>query len=197
MDSQSEHTVAAIILAAGPSARFGTPKQLLSYKNRSLVRHAVEIAVSSSAHPVSVVLGFAAHRVRHEIADLPVDVIENPAWRGGMSTSIRAGIRTVPPTAEAAIILLCDQPLISTDLLNQMVAAFRSTRPEVVACEYGTSLGVPALFGRSLFPQLLALSGDKGAKQLLSTYSSALVRIPFPGGAVDIDTPEDYRKAIS
>jgi molybdenum cofactor cytidylyltransferase len=193
-------SIAIIILAAGASTRMGKPKQLLEYNGRSLIQHAVEVATASGCHPIIVILGANAERIKPEIATLSVETIENLFWQQGMSTSIRKGIETLNKNnskAEAAILMLCDQPFVSPDLIEQLIKVYRTTCAPIVASEYDRILGVPALFDRTLFSQLTTLSNDVGARQIIKKYSQQVAKVSFPEGIIDIDTPQDYSNAIA
>lgn len=188
--------IGLIILAAGASTRLGTPKQLLPYEGKSLLRHAAETALASSCRPLVVVLGSNPAPLRLELEGLPVHCVENPDWEQGMGSSIRAGMKALlaasGPEREAALFMLCDQPHVSAALIDALIAAYRQTVSPLVASEYGGTLGVPALFDRSLFSELSLLNGAEGAKQILQRHRAQAIGIPFPKGTVDIDTPEDY-----
>src|ERR1700722_15860828 len=132
--------IALILLAAGSSTRMGRPKQLLLYKNQSLLRRAAEQALKAGCDPVIVVLGSSAEQMKPELTNLPVQIIENPHWPQGMGTSIRAGLQTLLPSPStrgegkgegssppAVIITLCDQPLIDAAALTQLINLHRST----------------------------------------------------------------------
>ncbi|MGJ5675018.1 MAG: nucleotidyltransferase family protein [Nostochopsis sp.] len=191
-------SVAIIILAAGASTRMGRPKQLLEYNGRSLIQHAVEVAIASVCHPIIVVLGAYADRIKPEIVT-SVETIENPFWHQGMSTSIRMGIETLNKSdykAEAAILMLCDQPFVSPSLIERLIKVYRTTSAPIVASEYAQILGVPAIFDRTLFPQLTQLSQDAGARKIIQKYVRQVARVAFPQGIIDIDTPQDYNSAI-
>lgn len=191
--------VGLIILAAGASTRMGTPKQLLRYGQQSLIRHVVEIAIASVCHPVIVVLGAYAECIQPEIEPLQIHPVANPDWPQGMSTSIRVGLETLNtlnPNAESVVLMLCDQPFVCPQLINQLVAEYQTSLKPIVASEYAANLGVPALFSRSLFPQLLTLTGVSGAKQLIKKYAQDVLAVPFPNGFIDLDTPEDYQQLL-
>jgi molybdenum cofactor cytidylyltransferase len=201
MQKPSELTsVGIVILAAGASRRMGQPKQLLKLSGESLIRRATLAALHSVCQPVVVVLGANEELIRPEIADLPIQIIENPNWEQGMGFSIQTGIRQVlsaQPPSQAAILMLCDQPLVDTSLINQLVACYLTSQLPIVASEYNGQLGVPALFDRKLFPELLQLDGAAGAKKIISKYELTCYRLPFPAGALDVDTPEDYEKVLN
>jgi molybdenum cofactor cytidylyltransferase len=190
--------VGIVILAAGGSTRLGRPKQLLPYQGRSLLRRAAETAIATSCRPVIVVLGATADACRSELQDLPVLTVQNPDWTEGLSSSIRLGVATLqaasPPPLDAAIVMLCDQPLLTAAILEALVTTFETTDCEIVASDYGGASGVPALFHHRLFPELLRLTGPQGAKQVMRLHAEQTRAIPFPDGAIDVDTPADYEK---
>lgn len=194
-EENREFYVGIIILAAGASTRMGTPKQLLMYKGRSLVRHTVEVALASMCRPVVVVTGANAEIMKPELLDLPIKVVENQQWSKGMSSSIRVGLEGLKSFADnldAAVILLCDQPFVSAQLINQILAKYLLTGLPIVACEYAQTLGVPALFSHVLFPELSALQDSVGAKQIIKKYFPSVASVSFPEGKIDIDIPLDY-----
>lgn len=196
-----EASIGVVILAAGGSSRLGEPKQLVPYQGRTLLRHAAETAAASGCRPIIAVLGANAGALRAELAGLPVWAVENEDWESGMGSSIAAGVQPLTDLnhLDGAIILLADQPLISPEFLRELVFQFEETLAPIVASEYDGTLGVPALFAETLFPELLALDGAGGAKQLIQQYRSRAASVAFEGGSVDIDTPEDvevlYRMA--
>lgn len=186
-----------VILAAGESARIGEPKQLLAYRGKTLLHHAIDTALSLRCAPVVVVLGAHAAQIRAQLDDSRVLIAENPDWRDGMGGSLRAGLRALlaaHPEISAAIFLLCDQPLMSTNTLSILVATHERTGCAIVASEYGGACGVPALFARAFFPELLALDGTNGARQIIRAHRDQTIGVPFHDGAFDIDTPADYAR---
>ena len=189
--------VGVVILAAGASTRMGTPKQLLLLKGRSFLRHAAETALASVCQPIIVVLGAYAEQVRQEVEALPVQVVENPRWAEGMNSSVWAGITALdvmPDKISAVMLTLCDQPFVSAQVINQLVETYHVTGKPIVASEYAGTLGVPALFSRSFFSELKALRKGEGAKQLITKHAHEVFGVPFPEGAIDIDTPKDYKQ---
>ncbi len=192
-----------VVLAAGASSRLPGPKQLLRHRGVTLLRLAAQTAVAAACGPVVVVLPPGAGPLRFELVDLDVRIVENPDAAKGLSTSVRAGLDALgsagpevrPDTSpDAVLFMTCDQPFLTPDVLNRLAEAYGSIRPPAVACEYGGTVGVPALFDRSLFGELRALEGDQGAKRILQHHLAETVRVPFEAGAFDVDTPEDARK---
>ena len=190
-------TVGLIILAAGASTRMGTPKQLLAYRGCSFIRHMVEVAIASVCQPIAVVLGANAERIKPEISQLPVQIVENQQWAEGMSSSIRVGLEAllgVNQNLDAVAIALCDQPFVSSQTINQLIEAYHLTGKPIIASEYAGTLGVPVLFSHTLFSELIALKSNEGAKQIIKKHIHEVFSVPFPDGAIDIDTPNDYEK---
>ena len=190
--------VALIILAAGSASRMGKPKQLLNYQGNSLIFHAVKVALNSICKPVVVVLGAYAEEIKLQIDKLPIQIIENPFWETGMASSIRAGITVVNesnPELDAVIIALADQPLIRTAVFNQLVQSYQETENIIIASAYADVVGVPALFDCVLFPELIQLECDRGAKALMRKYQDEVFSIAIPEAAIDIDTPQDYQQS--
>lgn len=186
-----------ILLAAGGSSRMGQPKQLLIYQGKSLLRHAALAACASVCTPVVVVLGAAAALCRVELKGLETSAVENTNWQAGMGTSIRAGLNhllELAPQISGAVIMLCDQPKIGPDEINQLVDQHRATQMELVGTQYPGSVGVPAYFARTIFPQLQSLPDGAGCKQLLNADLSRTAAVQLPGALFDVDTLDDYRK---
>jgi len=189
----------AIILAAGESARMGTPKQLLLIEGKPLVVRAVEAALASPAWPVVVVLGAHAEKIRPVLARMPVLIAENPAWSEGMAASIRAGVTTLRQFSralDAAVVALCDQPGFSAETIAQLVTAQRTTGRSIVAARYRGRNGAPALFLSGHFPALAALTGEEGARALLNGDPARVAPVDLPALALDLDTPEDFAAAV-
>ncbi len=186
--------VGVIVLAAGGSRRLGTPKQLLrDASGETLITRAVQTAVASVCRPVVAVLGAAEDAIRPALDGLPVTVAVNPDWQTGMAGSLQVGL-TALGEVDAALVMLCDQPGVTQALLNSLVDTYHSTGHALIACEYGGTLGVPALFARSLFPELMALRGEQGARRILQSYAGPLARVPFAEGLSDVDTAADMAR---
>ncbi len=184
-------------MAAGSSSRMGSPKQTLQFRGESLLRRAALAALGAGCRPVVVVTGAHAELSRRELDGLDVREVFNPHWETGMASSVRAGVEglvSADADADAAILMLCDQPHVTAEVISDLVAAHRATRRPVVASTYGGSFGVPALFGRTLFAELARLEGAAGAKQVIKRHASEAHFLPFPSGEVDVDTPDDFSR---
>ncbi|HSI63788.1 MAG TPA: nucleotidyltransferase family protein [Candidatus Saccharimonadia bacterium] len=184
-------TVATILLAAGSSSRLGRPKQLLPFGQSTLLRHAAETALAAALGSVIVVLGAEEERCRMSLAGLPLTIVTNPGWQEGMGSSIATGMQEVRDTEHrAVIIMLCDQPAITSDMLRSLEEHQRNTGKSMVASRHGEVLGPPVLFTADHFPQLRLLQGHQGARSLFQTQSD-LASVPCPEAAFDIDTEAD------
>ena len=188
--------IGLVLLAAGGSVRLGTPKQLLEFQGRTLLRHAAEEAAASGCHPVVVVLGAYADRLTREIVDLPVCIARNVAWRTGMGSSIRTGVGALigaEPAVEGVVITVCDQPFCDASVIHGLVERRASERRRIVSASYAEVCGVPTLFDGAFFPELLALDGQEGARRVLEAHREEVLPISFASGAVDVDTAEDVK----
>ena len=193
MDGGSER-VAGLILAAGASERLGRPKQLLRYRGETLIHRSARLARAAGLTPLHVVVGCRGREVAAGLGDLGprVALVNNPDWSAGMGGSLARGIASLPDTAGAALVLVTDQPYLSGAVLGAILERYRSGAAPLVACRYASgALGVPALFGRRFFPELSALSGDRGARALFKRHAASLTTVSFPSGDADIDTAAD------
>lgn len=185
----------AVILAAGASRRYGSPKQLARYRGEILVARSVRLARGAGAERICVVLGYRAERIRRALqgsggALIGMSTVRNPRWRDGMGRSLACGVRALDRRARAVLVCLADQPLLEAGDLAKLVSSWRASPRAVVASRYGGSLGAPAIFPRPHFRALKRLSGDRGAQALLAS-SNDMRGEPIPLAAVDIDDPRD------
>ncbi|MDQ6815688.1 MAG: nucleotidyltransferase family protein [Bacteroidota bacterium] len=186
---------ATIILAAGGSTRLGRAKQTLPFQNKSLLQHSIDTAVGADIGAVIVVIGANEEEIGAELKNQDIRLLINNHWIDGMATSIKEGITAVIGSEKAIdniILMVCDQPYVHEQLLQTMVHTRKTSGKTIVACSYKDTVGVPALFDRVHFAELLALKGDEGGKKLLKKRQGSVAIIPFAAGAVDIDTEQDY-----
>lgn len=183
--------IAAIVLAAGRSARMGSAKLLEPLADRPMVRWAVEAALASAARPVVVVTGHRADEVAHALRDLPVTFVHNPDYAQGMATSLRAGISHVPH-ADAAVVCLGDMPRVTAHHIDRLIAAFDPTTAPIVVPTHDRKRGNPVLWARRFFPEIEDLRGDVGARALLDRHADQvhLLAIDDPAILLDVDTPQ-------
>ena len=191
--------VGAVILAAGSSSRMGTPKQILQFEGSSLLKRATLAALGAKCDPVVVVTGAHADLCRRELDGLDVREAFNVSWETGMASSVHAGIEcllNIDAGIAATVLLLCDQPHVTSDIISNLIATHHATERPVIASIYAGSFGVPALFSRTLFAELVQLEGTSGAKEIIKRHASDAHFLPFPEGIVDVDTPDDFTRLI-
>jgi CTP:molybdopterin cytidylyltransferase MocA len=188
--------IGIVILAAGGSARLGEPKQLLPLEGRTLLRRTAEAALASGCKPVAVVVGAGAERMRAELAGLPVRIVANDQWSEGLSTSVRAGLAALEGEVEAIVFVPCDQPALDAVMLKRLVTAHEKSGKPIVVSGYGEAWGAPMLVARRFWDELKTLQGDRGAQPVAYRHAGEVECVPFPEGACDIDTREDYEALL-
>jgi len=184
-------TLHAVVLAAGASSRFGSPKQLVRVQGRPLLHLAVSRAVEVAGHAVTVVLGAHAMQLAPLLRHSPATVVVNRDWAEGIASSIRIGIARLPATCEGALLMLADQAAVTAEDLKRLVGAWHGQPTNIAAAQYEATSGVPAIFPRGDFPSLATLRGDQGARSLLRRNADRITRVAMAAAAIDIDTPED------
>lgn len=192
--------IGIILLAAGASRRMGTPKQLLEIGKETLIERAIRITKQVDNSQTVVVLGANADKIKPIIKeDKSTNVIINEDWQKGMGTTLQAGIRFLlkkTPALEAVIASVCDQPYLNEIILGQLIIEFKKREGEIIAAAYANIKGVPALFSKTLFPKLLTLNEDEGARKIIKNYTGKVLTIDFPKGEIDLDTPESYQQFL-
>jgi molybdenum cofactor cytidylyltransferase len=186
-----------VVLAAGRSRRFGRAKLLEDLLGKPLLCHALEAAQTACAGRVCLVTGndqAAIHDAGKEHADL---VVHNPDFASGIGSSIRSGVTACRRHADALLIVLADQPLVTAAHLSRIISTWDGTTTGIVSSSYSGTDGPPALFGQSYFEQLATLSGDSGAKTVLHQHQTLVRSVSFEPGALDIDTPADLQALLS
>jgi molybdenum cofactor cytidylyltransferase len=191
-----------IVLAAGASTRLGRPKQLLPFRNTTLL--AWVTALVAEVVPVTVVvLGACGIEIEADLRSKGLEVIiaHNPEWNQGMGSSVRCGVQALLQTGQALdgiFIVLCDQPYLTKSILQAMKRQQSRTRKKIIACRYGKedAIGPPVLFGPSYFDALLTLKGEAGAKKVVIQHLQDAAFVRFPKGSLDVDTEPDYQALI-
>lgn len=194
------NNTALIILAAGSSSRLNGIKQLLSFHHKTLLQHVIDEAVASGAKPVIVVTGANADEIVKSLKQQQAEIIYNENWKEGMASSIVAGLQQaihLNHELEGVIFTVCDQPFVARNLFTQLYEMQQSNPTKVVACAYAGTIGTPVLFTKKYFDELMKLNGDEGAKKILRSNIADVVTIEFPGGTIDIDTPNDYENLLN
>jgi molybdenum cofactor cytidylyltransferase len=185
--------VGAIVLAAGLSSRMGVNKLLLAVRGKPMIRHAVEAALASKAEPVIVVTGHDGAKIADGLCGLDILLADNNDFATGLSSSLKCGLNILPADCDGALILLGDMPFVSAGLLDSLIAAFDPTAGRAICVPVRDGRrGNPVLWARRFFPEMLTLTGDRGAKALLDKHGSLAheVAVMDDGPFLDIDEPE-------
>lgn len=189
--------ISAIVLAAGEATRFGQCKQLARLGDKTLLEHVLDNVNRSNVNHIVVVLGANAETVRSQIRFGKEKVVLNEQYSLGMSSSIQAGLRALPARADAAVIVLADQPLVTWRTLNILIDEYRRRRPSVAIPTYKGFRGNPVLIDRSLFPEMMEIRGDIGCRAIFGDHPQEILKVAVddPGIVSDIDTAQDLERA--
>ena len=195
-EPRSEGVHGAIILAAGASSRMGTAKQVLPWKGSTLLQHCIDQVRASPVDEIVVVLGANSELVESQTDLTGVHNVFNSNWDTGMASSIVAGLQRLlelSPGLRSVLILLSDQPLLDYKFYNKLLINYLEGTKKIVSSSYSGQLGVPVLFDRHYFNELLGLRGDKGARALVRAHREEVIAVDAGDQAVDLDTEEKYR----
>jgi molybdenum cofactor cytidylyltransferase len=189
-------SVTAVVLAAGRATRMGGAKLSLPIGGRPMVQWAVDAALGSKAAQTIVVVGGDAEAVTRALSGRPVRVVVNPDYADGMSTSLRAGLSAVDPGADGAVVLLGDQPFVSSALIDALIDAFAACGKRVVRPSLAGRPANPVLLAADLFPDVAAERGDVGARHVVARHAGDVCLIPVddPHELLDIDSAQEYEK---
>ena len=199
MEEKNKTIIGIIVLAAGSSSRMGKSKQLIDIHGETLLSKSVHTALESKSKNIVVVLGAREAEHRAVIKNFPVSIQYNPHWEKGMGSSLKAGLHFLmsgEPGLDAVMVMVCDQPLLTSAHLNALIDRYQATRMPVIASSYAGAMGVPALFDRSQFTELNSLDDRHGAKKIIDSGKEFTDSIDFPGGSIDLDTPDDVKRFL-
>lgn len=188
--------VAAIVLAAGTSRRMGTPKQLLRLDGKSLLERTLDKVRGSAVDEIVLVLGATADEIRGELPADGMRVVLNPDFQQGMGTSLRTGLAAVSESMRGALIVLADQPFVRPSTLDQMIAYHQKHRPQILIPLYRGFRGNPVLIDRSVFPELMSLTGDIGCRAIFGSHIESIHKLAVEDAGIllDIDSAEDWER---
>ena len=193
--------VTGVILAAGPSARFGgeLPKQLTDFRGEPLVRRVTRRVLASRLRQILLVVGHRGPALAAVMAGLAIELIDNCAFRSGQSSSVKCALPHIEPDADAALFIPGDQPFITPAILDSLVGVFEQTGSPIVLPTSEGQRGSPVLVARPLFEELSRIEGDAGARQLFDRHQSDIVEVPVkdPLALRDIDTWSDYQDLLA
>jgi molybdenum cofactor cytidylyltransferase len=187
--------VAGILLAAGTSSRMGSNKLLFELGGESVLRGAAQRALAGGLAPLLVVLGHQEEKARSELDGLPCQVVINPSYEQGITSSLQSGVAALPAEAQAVVVMLADMPFVSAEMIAGLIARYRSTEAPLVISDYEGVNAPPMLYDRSLFEELLTRTGEGCGRQVVQRHRHEAEVLPWPATALsDLDVPEDYER---
>lgn len=191
--------ICAILLAAGESRRMGSQKLLLSFGSSTVIAHIVDQLLRSAVDKVFVVLGHDAERIAQELSGRPINVVPNPNYKAGMLSSVRCGLQALPQQCEAVMVMLGDQPAITSKLVDEMVRSFTSADKGILVPLYRGKRGHPILFSEHYRNEILTRYDNVGLRGLLHAHPDDIfeLSVSMPSVLSDIDYPEDYQRELA
>ena len=194
MEARDHSRIAAVILAAGMSSRMGGAKQLLRLGEHTLLEHVLENVRTSGVADIVLVLGHAAETIRKSIDAKNLNIVVNDAYREGMGSSLRTGVSALPAEIDAAFIVLADQPFVQPSTLRLLTDRYRESNAQIVIPMYKGFRGNPVLLDRSVFPEVMALTGDIGCRAIFGKHLEGIAKVPVEdlGILLDVDSQEDF-----
>jgi molybdenum cofactor cytidylyltransferase len=189
--------IAGLILAAGESSRMGQDKALLTYRGRTFLEANVQMLRAAGLERIAVVLGYHAEEIQRAVDLRGIQVVINPNYRQGQTSSLQAGLRALEKyDPEAVLLCLVDHPAVSAEVVKRLLANFRESGAPAVVPTFQGHRGHPVLLSRALFQDLLALSVNQGANSVIGKYRDATQFIAVPDRAIllDVDDPETYHR---
>lgn len=192
---RTNHFISVIVLAAGESKRMGRMKQLLPFRNSTIIEQVVSNVVDADISEIIVVLGHQDRRIAHRLAGKPLKTVLNRDYRQGMSSSIKCGLDHISETAAAVMIVLGDQPLIGRDIIDKLVAEFARNKRGIVAPVHQGRRGHPVIFAARYNSELARLEGDTGAKKVIEAHPGDMLEVEVDSESIfaDIDNQNDYQ----
>ena len=190
--------ICAIVLAAGLSSRMGAQKLLLPFGGKTVIAHIVDQLLASTVDEVYVVVGHHAERISAELSDRVVSILNNPNYKSGMLSSVRCGLRNLPEKCRDVMVVLGDQPSVTTELIDRMLKSFAATEKSILVPLYKGRRGHPILFSSLYRDEILTQHGEVGLRGLLHGHSDDIFELAVPTASVlcDMDCPEDYRREL-
>ncbi len=190
--------IAGVILAAGAGSRMGKTKQLLPFGDTTLLGQVIDNARASKLHEIIVVLGHKADKISQALDFSNTKIVRNKAYQKGQSTSLIKGLETISPNCDAAMFILGDQPLVTADIINQLINAFEAENALITIPYFNNRRGNPVIIKKPLFQRLESLVADTGPRVLFGEFKNAILKVQIPDKAIliDVDTMDDYQKLI-
>jgi len=188
---QKKEKIAGVLLAAGGSSRLGYPKQLITFRDKPLISHMISVIMNGGINELYVVVGSRKEEIISAIEDNDVHIAHNSNWEAGLSTSIHRALMIVEKEYDTVMMFVIDQPYLHPTLINKILGVMRLSRLKIIAARSCGQQIHPVVYRREIYPELLKLKGDRGAKEIIQKHRVTWVDWPDPAILQDIDTPED------
>jgi molybdenum cofactor cytidylyltransferase len=190
--------ICAVVLAAGLSSRMGVQKLLLPFGGKRVVGHIVDQLLASTIDEVHIVVGHQAEQIIAELSGRAVSIVNNPDYESGMLSSVRCGLKSLPEKCRAVMVVLGDQPSITTELIDQMLKSFAATEKDILIPLYKGKRGHPILFSLKYRDEIMTHYDDVGLRGLMHKHSEDMFELEVPTASVlcDMDYPQDYRREL-
>ena len=190
--------ICAVVLAAGLSRRMGVQKLLLPFGGKTVILHIVDQLLASNVDKVHVVVGHKAESISAELSCRSIYIVNNPNYKSGMLSSVRCGLQNLPENCRAVLVVLGDQPSITTELIDQMLNTFGTTEKSILVPLYQGKRGHPFLFSTQYRDEILTQYDDVGLRGVLYCHPDDIHELAVSDYSVlcDMDYPEDYRREL-
>ena len=199
MGTKGNSRIGAVILAAGMSSRMGEAKQLLRFGENTLLERVIENVRASRVDEIVLVLGHEAKTIQERVGVKNLKVALNEAYQQGMGTSLRTGLSKLDPAIDAALIVLADQPFVRPATLDLLIDQYQRSKAQIMIPVYKGFRGNPVLLDRSVFPEVMALSGDIGCRAIFGDHLDGIVKVPVEdiGILLDLDSKADFERLLN
>jgi len=190
--------ICAVVLAAGLSRRMGVQKLLLPFGDKTVIAYIVDQLLASTVDEVHVIVGHQAEHISRELSGRAISIVKNPIYKSGMLSSVRCGLQNLPEKYRAVMVVLGDQPSVTTGLIDQMLQSFATTEKSILVPLYKGRRGHPILFSSLYRDEILTQYGNVGLRGLLHSHSDDIFELEVPTSSVlcDMDYPEDYQREL-
>ena len=190
--------ICAVVLAAGLSSRMGVQKLMLSFGGKTVISHIVDQILTSTIDEVYVVVGHQAERISNELSGRAVSIVNNPDYKSGMLSSVRCGLKSLPEKCRAVMVILGDQPSITTELINKMLESYAAAEKSILVPLHEGKRGHPVLFSVKYRDEIMTQYDNVGLRGLLHSHPKEVFKLKVSTASVlcDMDYPEDYRREL-
>lgn len=191
MIEEYDPSLAIVVLAAGGASRFGSPKQLAEYQGKTLLQRAIDTCSGISGCSTYVVLGAEHRKIAATLDSARIEILGNNNWQNGISSSIHLAVTSIGKQFDGLMFLAADQPLVGAVQVHSLIDTWQKQPDHLVAAKFSNKVGIPAIYPKSFYSELLKIKGDRGGKRILLENKNHLLTVAMPQAAIDIDYPDE------